>query len=224
MSLLDFFKSISAALNDDNPARPYERYKLEDMLEAFKHGICLIEELMPEKFTIFHIVKLRAGTLQNVSKCCKKIKGIIAQTDEKGNVIQDILSNSSDRYWRKSVCLPMHDGHYRLQSYTLDKDVDGYYYVYPPVPCGADVYLNIKCVSNFGTLEVEDLATTEVNVDCSINGGLWHYVLARMLSGNRFSNSSLEDANTHYTLFRTWLDLLKQEKMIEDKKENTNGM
>jgi hypothetical protein len=64
-----------------------------------------------------------------------------------------------------------------------------------------------------------DVATTEIDGSAFIYTAAWHYILARMLSGDRHAGSSDSTASVHYKLFFEMLGVaMRQEDLLENPK------
>lgn len=215
MTYLQWFRSIAFALNDDEPGMPFQRYPLEDMLIAYNDAICLVGAQRPDLFTELRIVELQPGRWQDMRGCCMNVTDVLEQTDEVGNIIK-VLNGSREtdtkveRVWNKPSCLNSVEGiDYYVNSVIFDTNMRGRFVVDPPVPCDVEAFVRIKCVNQPCPVSIAD-QNSGIQVDCVYNTAAWHYVLARMRSGDRHDNAASGEAREHYGLFFNILGLKQQ--------------
>lgn len=225
MTLKEWLRTIAFALSDDQPSRPFQRYPVKDLIAAYNDAICLIASYRPDLFTELRTVHLTAGRHQDVRGCCVNILDVIEQTDEAGNIIRDLTgvrdtTTTVKRKWKKPSCLPRPtEDFYLISNATIDPNLNGRFIVDPPVPCDVDAYVRVKCVEAPCELD-ETLIEGEFNGSCKMNSAAWHYVLARMLSGDNFEGSNQTTAQYHYRMFFDVLGIQqKAEQLIESPEE-----
>lgn len=229
MKLYDWLLTVAAPLNDDRPGAPFKRYKMKDMLAAYNAALCLVAKYRPDLFTELRVVKLEPGIYQDVRGCCSNVLDVIAQVLANGDVVKKLAGSRerptvAKRHWKKPSCLRAgEDGlpAFLLDFATIDKNLGGRFEVEPAVPCGADVWVMVKCVSQPCALtEAEALLGEELDGDCIYNVAAWHYVLARMLTGDRFSNAASAEGQYHYRMFFDLLGIVqRQEEKFESPEE-----
>lgn len=224
MTVNEWFRSVAFVLNDDEPTRPFQRYPLKDMIFAYNQAMCLVAQYRPDLFTELKVVKLHAGKYQDVRGCCSKVLEVLDQVDAHGNILKELhgtrkKATTVERSWKKPSCLPASAENYLILSIDIDKNLDGRFSVFPPVPCGVEAYVMTKCVGATCNLS-EASANEEFNSDCKHNAAAWHYVLATMLAGDRFANGAAGDKAYHYRMFFDMLGIMqKQDDRIESKDE-----
>ena len=224
MTIFDWFRSIAAALNDDEPGRPFQRYALKDMIFAYNQAMCLVAQYRADLFTELTSIKLKAGKYQDVRGCCSKVLDVLDQLDEHGNVIKELKGTRArptvaERNWKKASCLPAGPNDYIIQTVNIDKNLDGRFTVYPPVPCGVEAYVMVKCVHSPCPITEADQNAT-LDSECKHNAAAWHYVMAMMLTGDRFANGGATDKAYHYRMFFDLLGIQqRQDDRIESKEE-----
>jgi hypothetical protein len=223
-TLNDWLRSIAAALNDDEPGRPFQRYAVRDMLAAYNAAMCLVARYRADMFTELKVVSLQAGKYQDVRGCCAQVLDVLDQTDEHGNVLHELKGSrakatTAQRIWKKPSCLaPVAEGEYRITSVDIDPNLSGRFTVHPPVPCNTDAYVRIKCVAAPCALTEENLEST-FNGDCTMHEAAWHYVLAKMLTGDRFANGAGGDKAYHFRMFFDILGIVQRQDDRIDSKE-----
>lgn len=225
MTLYDWLRSVAAALNDDEPGRPFQRYLLKDLVAHYNAALCLGAKYRKDLFTEYKVVRLAPGKYQDVRGCCNEVLDVVEQTDAQGNLIRDILGarekrTTAKRLWKKATCLPVPEGlGYLVQNADIDKNMHGRFTIDPPVPCDVEAYVMVKCVIPPCAYTEAD-ATQVVLQDCSLLAAAWHYVLAQALSGDQFSNAAGGNKNYHYRLFFDILGVVqRQEDRIESREE-----
>lgn len=225
-TLRDWLRTIAAALNDDAPGNPFNRYLMKDLLAAYNAAMCLIAAHRPDLFTEWRVVQLAPGRYQDVRGCCKQVLDVIDQTDAEGNIIRKIEGarnkvSTVKRVWKKKSCLNREsaDNGYLIENVDIDKNINGRFYVDPPVPCDTEVYVMVKCVEQPCSYN-EAQANVELDQDCIYNVAAWHYVLAMMLSGDRFASAAGGDKQYHFRMFFDILGIVQQqEDRIESPQE-----
>lgn len=224
MTVVEWFRSIAAVLNDDEPTRPFQRYALKDLMFAYNQAMSLVSQHRPDLFTELKVVTLRAGKYQDVRGCCSKVIDVLDQVDANGNVIRELKNTRTkatvvERNWKKPSCLPTQPDDYIVLTVNIDRSLDGRFTVYPPVPCGTAAYVMAKCVG-----QPCDLTTADQNAlmpgEAKLNAAAWHYVMAMALTGDRFANGAANDKSYHYRMFFDMLGIQqRQDERIEAKEE-----
>lgn len=224
MTVVEWFRSIASALNDDEPGKPFQRYLLKDMLFAYNQAMCLVSQYRADLFTELKVVKLHAGKYQDVRGCCGKVLDVLDQVDKHGNVIKELKNSRGkvttvERVWKKASCMPSGPNDYIIKVVNIDKNLDGRFTVFPPVPCGVEAYAMVKCVTAPCALTEAD-QNMPLNSECKHNAAAWHYVLAMMLTGDRFANGMATDKAYHYRMFFDMLGIQqRQDDRVESKEE-----
>ena len=224
MTVVEWFRTIAFALQDDEPLRPFQRYTLKDMIAAYNAALCLVANYRADLFTELKVIKLHAGKYQDARGCCTKVLDVLDQVDERGNAIKELKGTRAkpttvERHWKKPSCLPKSPEDYIIDAIGMDKNLDGRFTVYPPVPCGVEAFVMTKCVTPVCALTEAD-QNAEFNGFCTLNEAAWHYVLAKMLSGDRHANAAGGNASYHYRMFFDMLGIQqRQDDRIESKEE-----
>ena len=222
MKAVDWFRTIAFPLNDDEPTRPFQRYPLKDLVAAYNAAICLVAKYRPDLFTELRIVELVPGKYQDVRGCCVNVLDVLDQTDAAGNLIKELSGarkkpTTVKRNWKKPTCLSRTHAElgYLVDNANIDRNLIGRFTVDPPVPCDVSAFVMVKCVGQPCELSELD-QNKELDSDCTFNVAAWHFVLARMLSGDRFANAAGGDAQYHYRMFFEILGVVqRQEDRIE---------
>lgn len=216
----NWFRTIAFALNDDEPGRPFQRYPLEAMVDAFNAALCIAGKYRGDLFTELRIVRLASGKHQDVRGCCTNVLAVVDQTDAQGNIIKE-LDNASRKprlaahRWAKPSCLRDPEIEYIIERVEIDNGLNGRFTVHPPVPCGVEAYVMVKCVNAPCPLALAAV-NASLDVECEHVVAAWHFVLARMLSGDRFSNAAGGNADYHYGMFFQILGIMqKAEDLLE---------
>jgi len=221
----DWLRSVAFALNDDEPGRPFQRYSVASMLQAYNAGMCLVVKYRKDLFTELKTVRLAPGKYQDVRGCCGEVLDVLEQTDANGNLIRSIdgareKRTTAKRRWKKPTCLPLPEGlTFLVENASIDKNLHGRFTIDPPVPCDVDAYVMVKCVSPPCALTEADLEAP-LSGDCIHNTALWHYVLSTMLAGDQYANGAGGDMGYHYRMFFDILGIVqRQEDRIESREE-----
>lgn len=219
-TLLSFLRTVAFALNDDETDAPFQRYTLENMISAYSKALALAAEYREDLFTEYELIRLEAGRYQDVRSCCKKVLDIMDQARADGSLIRELgmrsTSSKVSTRWKKPSCLSQATQGFVITSVDLDRNMDGRFIVEPPVPCGVEVFVHVKCVHVAPTYDPASV-NESIDEDSPLNAAVWHYVLAMMLSGDRFSNPAGADKQYHFRMFFDMLGIvLKQSERLEE--------
>ena len=224
-TFVDWLRTVAAALNDDEPGRPFQRYALKDLIAAYNAAMCLAARYRMDLFTELKVVRLRPGKYQDIRGCCSQVLDVLDQVDEHGNVLRELkgardTASTVASNWNKPSCLtPLGEGEYQVRSVDIDANLSGRFTVHPPVPCGVAAYVMVKCVSSLCPLTEAD-QNANFNGECTLAVAAWHYTLATMLAGDRFANGAGGDKAYHYRMFFDILGIVqRQEDRIESKEQ-----
>ncbi len=197
-------KTIAFALNDDEPNHEFVRYPLENVIMALNDARCMVFKFRPDLFTEYRIIRLTAGRHQDARGCCTNILDVIEQTDEKGNIIKTLsgsrrTTTKAKVRWNKPSCVVPKDAPngYVIDYVVVDNNMNGRFEVYPPVPCDTEVYVRAKCVSRPCSLGIADLDKA-FDSGCDVSIAAKHFVLAWLLTGDRFVNASSREGTSQY--------------------------
>lgn len=226
-SYREWFDSIAFALNDDEPGHEYTRYPLKRMIAAFNEAMVIAAKYRIDLFTETVVMKLQSGTYQDARGCaCHNVLDVLAQTDAQGGVIKKLIgvrdtTTKKVRNWRKPSCIrrPVTEDGYEVNNAEIDQNLNGRFTVEPPVPCGVDAYVKVKCVQTPCPITEAD-GNDSVRYAGDLIAASWHYVLAKMLTGDRYSQSAHAQAQYHYKLFFDLLGIVHQQEIrIESPEE-----
>lgn len=223
----EWFETIAFALNDSEPGHEFTRYPLNQMVAAFNEAMCVAAKYRQDLFTEVVVMKLQPGSSQDARGCgCGSVLDVIAQTDAHGGVIKKLLGaretvTKYKRNWRKPSCIrrPESDGGYVIDNADIDQNLNGRFTVDPAVPCDVEAYISVKCAQSPCELHEADTGGP-MKVHCDLVAAAWHYVLAKMLAGDRYTQSAGSQSQYHYKMFFDLLGVLfRQEKMLEAPEE-----
>lgn len=233
---LEYFRSIAATLGDDEPNRPFQRYTLHDMVMAYNRGLAVVYSYRPDLFTFIKKVKLEAGSRQNATGCCDNVLRILEQVDADGNVIEPLTTTKSAKpkapakssWVHKPSCLIHTDKTgeeiaYIIDYTALDNGMNGLFSVYPPVPCGVDAWVNVKCVQPPCDFDITRI-NGGMNQSSLHNTALWHYVVSSMLSGDRHAVGATTEATHHFNIFLKLLDIEQRQELIAESEGEKRGV
>jgi hypothetical protein len=223
----DWLLTVAFPLNDAEPGREFQRYTLRDLVAAYNAAMCLVAKYRKDLFTEYKVVPLVAGKYQDARGCCGEVLDVLDQTDADGNLIRPINGarerrTTAKRNWKKATCLRLPDGlDYVVENANIDRNMHGRFSVDPPVPCGVEAFVKVKCVSPPCPYTEADM-NVQMQTDCIHLVAAWHYVLATMLAGDQFANAAGGNKNYHYRMFFDILGVVqRQEDRIENREEAT---
>lgn len=215
-SLYDWFRTVAFALNDDEPGAPFQRYPLKDMIAAYNAAMCLVARYRSDLFTELRTIRLAPGKYQDVRGCCSNVLDVLDQVDANGTIVKELGGSRNTRttvkrLWKKPSCItPTLPGQYRVDNAQVDPNLHGRFTVEPAVPCGVDAWVIVKCVTSPCEFSEAD-ANQIITVDCVYNVAAWHYVLATMMTGDRFDNAAGGDRAYHYRMFFDILGIVQRQ-------------
>lgn len=219
-TLYAFLRTVAFSLNDDEPDAPFQRYALDKMISAYNKALGLAAEYREDLFTEYELIRLETGRYQDARSCCKKVIDVMDQARADGSLIRELGMRSTtskvSTKWKKRSCLSQAAQGFVITSVDLDRNMDGRFIVEPPVPCGVEVFVHVKCVHVAPAYAVASV-NTPIDGDSPLHAAVWHYVLAMMLSGDRFSNPANADKQYHFRMFFDMLGIvLKQGERLEE--------
>lgn len=229
MTYLDWFKTIAFALNDDEPEHEFARYSLDKLLAAYNAALCVVAKYRPDLFTELRNVQLQPGKYQDVRGCCTNVLDVLEQVDNQGNILKTLSggkhkNSTVPRVWKKPSCRNLSD-EYRVNSYGIDINMNGRFTVEPPVPCGENAYVLVKCVREPCRINLLQMPLV-MDTDCIYNVAAWHYVVGSMLSGDRFDNAGAGDKAFHFRMFYELLQIVEvqEDRYEQDDVRKRNAM
>lgn len=218
-------KTIAFALNDDEPNHEFTRYPIENVIMALNDAMCMIFKYRPDLFTEWRIIKLSEGRHQDARGCCTNVLDVVEQTDQHGNIIKTLsgtrrTTTKANIRWTKPACIVPKDAPngYVIDYVLMDQNMNGRFEVYPPVPCGVDTYVRAKCVSRPCSLGLADL-DKPFNAGCDSVVAAKHFVLAWLLTGDRFVNGASREGNSQYHIQMAY-NILGIQQRAEDRIES----
>lgn len=223
----DYFDTVAFALNDDEPGHEYSRYPLKLMVASFNEAMALAAKHRIDLFTEAVVMRLQPGTTQDARGCgCGNVLDVLAQTDTSGSNIKNLTGSRKTtttvkRNWKKPSCIrrPESDSGYVIDYADIDDNLNGRFTVYPPVPQDAEVFARVKCAMAPCPISEADTGSP-IKVQGDLRAAAWHYVLAKMLTGDRYSQSAVNQAQYHYQMFFNILGVMQQqETRIESPEE-----
>lgn len=223
----EWFETIAFQLNDDEPGHEFTRYPLKQMVAAFNEAMALASKHRIDLFTEAVVMKLQPGTTQDARGCgCGNVLDVLAQTDASGSNIKKLTgarktTTTIKRNWRKPSCIrrPEGDEGYVIDNADIDDNLNGRFTVDPPVPQGVEAYARVKCAMAPCPISVAGL-NAKMEYQGDLIAAAWHYVLAKMLTGDRYSQSAVNQAQYHYKMFFDVLGIMLQaETRIESPEE-----
>lgn len=221
----EWFGTIAFALNDDEPGHEHARYPIKQMAAAFNEAMTVASKYRIDLFTERVVMKLQPGTYQDARGCgCSIVLDVVSQTDEAGGVIKKILgardtTTKVKRNWNKPSCIRRPESEYVIDNIDIDPNLNGRFTVDPPVPCDLEAYVSLKC-ARLPCPVTEADGNAEMNFQGDLVAAAWHYVLAKMLTGDRYSQSAQNQSQYHYRMFFDLLGILQQqEQRIESPEE-----
>lgn len=228
-TLGDWFDSIAFALNDNEPNHEYTRYPLKQMVSAYNAAMCLIYKYRPDLFTEWEIIKLTTGRYQDTRGCCDKILLVQDQVTEAGGTIKAIkgsrpTTTTARRVWNKPSCFEYEpeSQDYLVNTARIDSNMDGRFIVDPPVPSDVEAFVRVKCVKGPCPITLASM-NEPFNGACDMATAAWHYVIARMVTGDRFAQTSNASMQYHYGMFFNILGVVQQqEDRIESREQETS--
>lgn len=214
----DWLLTIASALGDDEPKHEFTRFTVVNLVAAYNDAMTLAYKFRPDKFSKYETIELRTGRYQDVHCCCAQVLGVMDQVTENGDTLKRLdggrkTTTKTGRHWNKPSCLYPNDkapGGFLLENAILDPDMPGTFTVDPAVPPDAQVFVRVRCVSPPCALTEADQNQSFDN-HSELSVAAWHYVLARMLTGDRFAQSGNAGMDFHYRMFWNILGVVEKQ-------------
>lgn len=230
----EYFRHIAAILNDDEPYKPFQRYPLVELVNAYNDGMTIVYAYRPDLFTRIYRCKLNAGIRQDISDRCDNVLQVLEQVTENGDLIKPLFTTKSVSpvggrrnafsLTRDDMAVHVDENgkrrEYLIDSVSIDPELNGMFSVYPAVPPDTDVWVNVKCYLPPVRLDCVDLE------NCLISSALHstavqHYIISKMLTGNIHSQLGYREGVRNSQMFFELLGIeMKMEQSIEGVNNN----
>jgi hypothetical protein len=202
MNLGDLADQLALDLNDAAPGYRNSTWSREQLVFYLGEGLVKAFSQRPDLFKEVLVLKLEAGSLQEICDCQKLEAGdVLGQSTAGGRVLYELKSRSADL---KLAWLGRHcpdEGSFRLKEYAVSAD-GRTLKVFPPVPPRTDVWLAVRCA-----LVPDGEAGTTVNGELQPAVMQWGLYRALMVEGEN-NPAVLQMAARHEVAF--WRLLLSK--------------
>lgn len=234
---LDYFRHVASVLGDDEPNNPFRRYTLDDLVHAYNDGMALVYAHSPDKFAKLIRYKLEAGTRQDVSHICDNVLQVVEQVTATGDYIKSISTAKTRQptggrkmAWSmkkdRAIIHTNADGtpkQYIIASANIDPDTNTYLMIYPPVPACEEAYVVLKCVVPPERISTCDVLSGKALISSSQHSSaVQHYIIFKMLTGDRYATDAKAMADTHVQLFYNMLNIDKASEIESERNNETD--
>lgn len=124
---------------DYEPDFEFTRWTERNWFDAFRYALSMVVMFRPGEFTDTHEMKLRPGSRQMLPADCDQMLSVV-------DPIREMDRKSVGLTRGRPVCESDSD-RYEARAYAYDREDPRAFYVYPPVPEGADATITVTCSS-----------------------------------------------------------------------------
>lgn len=199
------------------------RYQLGDLrgvgypddllIEFINDGLCLIYNLVPEKFARSRILQANVGDVQCLDECCDKLLSVDAIVDACGNYL-DVIRQGSVKMGQAFDKAPINKG---ARTWKARANVENEFYVHPPVRHDEVLYFRVTCTS-----PPDAVRGMEDDIPgCLHHEALLNYVFSRAYAIETESQSSASLSQMYFQRMQQLLGLQRatDQSMREDNEQ-----
>jgi len=198
MTLRQWLSNLSQQLGDynsENAAQQFQHWPIDLLLSYYNEAACAIAAAKPTDYIAKKTIKLVEGQTQESP--CSLVGNNMSVVDCHGSYIAPLTLIKRPPTWRGRNCADDEAGYLPTNVYRVD-GAPNLFEVYPPVPEGVDVYVQVRCVESPAALTTADLDGPMP--DCKYTAALTQWALFRALSGDS-DVTLLQASSVHYKAF-----------------------
>lgn len=207
MSLDSLVVEISSDLNDHAPGHEFTTWTEKQIRAWVEEGLNLVFDKRPDLFMKHVTIKVESCNIIQEACSCDTIRRVIGQVTETGRLIKTLRTRGLEASfdWTGKPCRRRNKNAndiFMLDSYAIDEMSDTLY-IWPEVPPGVDVYVQIECAYRPSKEELENGA---YNMPMGIDAAIKQWALYRAKSMDmEISQVAMAAAQQHY---RALFDIL----------------
>lgn len=221
MSLESLVEQVTSDLNDDATDHENTTWAENDIRVWVGEGISLVYDKRPDLFMERVVIKVDTCSIIQETCECDKIRRVIGQVTEEGRLLAPLRERGLEIsfQWTGKPCRSKRNtgqATFRLESYAIDDTTDTLY-LWPEVPPGIDVWVEVEC-SHRPTqeeLESDDYTIPEGALVAAKQWALWRAKSMDM----EISASAMAAAQRHYQAFFDVLGVAAETSTIVHKRE-----
>lgn len=219
MNLKSLIDAIAGDLNDNTPGYSYQTWTADQIREWVTEGESLIYDKRPDLFMERKIIQVEPCSIIQDTCECDAVRRVIGQVSKSGRLLNTMRERGLEIsfQWTGKSCVkrPKPGQGFRLESYAVDT-VSGDLYVWPEIPLGIDVYIEVEC--SVRPTEMKD--TDEVSAEYYAAIKQWALWRAKSMD-MEISSAAMSAAQVHYKAFFDLLGLPVDTQVVIHKKDNT---
>ena len=223
MSLDSLVGQIASDLNDDAQGHEYTTWS-EDQIRAWvEEGVNLVFDKRPDLFMERVVIKVEPCSIVQDTCDCEVVRRVIGQTTETGRLIKTLRTRGLEVsfVWTGKTCRrrPTPGSNtFLLESYAID-EVSDTLYLWPQVPPGVDVYVQVECAHR---PTAEELERNEYKLPAGTDAAIKQWALWRGKSMDmEISPAAMTAAQQHYRAFFEVLGLSMNTTEVIHKREKS---
>lgn len=217
MKLKLLLDQLAGDLNDNEEGHAYTTWTEKDIRAWIEEGLSLIFDKRPDLFLELRVIKVSPCTTRQSSCDCDTIRRVIGQTTESGRLLRQLRKRSLDMQiqWTAPVCRRHQPGNgFVLDGYAIDS-VGDTLYLYPEVPPGEDVYVQVECAVR----PTMDMLDNDVEIPSDTTTALKQWVLFRAkIIDAELAAPILSVATLHKTTFYEVLGIQESTSVVIHKR------
>lgn len=178
ISARQLVNDVSAYLVDQDPDAPFTHWSEQDLLTYFRLAVEIVASTQKDRFTKRTTMRLVPGTAQEVPTACHDMVDVLGQIGDSGTI--DVFprrTSTAGLHALGSVgcsgCRGTKTGRYKLDSWQYSEANPNILYVYPPVPEGETVEIELTCFIP----PTVDTLDSEVDLGLHMRPIIFHFML-----------------------------------------------
>lgn len=214
-SLLD---ELAGDLNDSEEGREYTTWSKKQLRAWVREGFNLIFDNRPDLFMENKIVQVTPCSTRQDTCDCDEVRRVLGQVTKSGRLLRHLRQRALEIsfQWTAPACRRRQTGaDFPLESYALD-EVSGALYIWPQVPPGVEVYVELEC-----SVRPDELADS-ADIDIKFIAAIKQWVLWRAKSVDmEISQAAFTAATKHEASFWHILGIQRDAQVVIHKKDNS---
>lgn len=218
MKFMSLLEEIAGDLNDAELGHEFTTWSRKQIRAWVREAYNLIYDNRPDLFIEHKIVQVEPCDIRQDICDCDEVRRVVGQVTVDGHFIKALRERSLELgfQWTAPACRKKRTGQtFSLDSYAIDT-VSNTLYVWPRVPPGIDVFIELEC-----SVRPDELQDTD-DIDDRYIAAVKQWVLWRAKSMDmEISQAAFAAATKHEQSFWQILGIQKDAQVIIHKKDRT---
>lgn len=211
MKFKTLLAEIAGDLNDNEEGHVYTTWQESDVRAWIKEAIGLIFDNRPDLFLELRIIKIDPCTTRQTACDCEVVRRVIGQVTKSGRLIKQLRERSMDiqLQWVAPSCKRRTGNPFTVDGYAIDSVGDSLY-IFPEVPPGIDVYIQVECA-----VRPDESMTDDTELKGELIAPIKQWVLFRAKSVDaELAPAILQMATVHKTTFYEIVGIQAQTSVV----------